>query len=80
VPVFFQNMQQVSTKTGHFHPVGGLRKVEVHFGEAIAPEKYLAMRRPEFLEFIRWSIAGAAGVKGCILSEERIELSANSQK
>jgi len=57
VPVFFQNMQFVSTKTGRFHPIGGLRKVEVHFGEPIACATYLAMSRDEFLEFIRRSIA-----------------------
>ena len=57
VPVFFQNMQMVSTKTGRFHPIGGLRKVEVHFGEPIEPAAYLTMPREEFLEFIRRSIA-----------------------
>ena len=57
VPVFFQNMQFVSTKTGRFHPIGGLRKVEVHFGEPIPSAAYLAMPREAFLEFIRRSIA-----------------------
>ena len=57
VPVFFQNMQFVSTKTGRFHPIGGLRKVEVHFGEPIPSAAYLAMPREAFLEFIRQSIA-----------------------
>src|SRR5471030_454100 len=47
VPVFFENMQLVSTKTGRFHPIGGLRKVEVHFGEPILPEKYLDLPREE---------------------------------
>jgi len=56
VPVFIENMQLVSTKTGRFHLFGGLRKVEVHFGEPIAPEVYLAMPREEFLEFVRRSI------------------------
>ena len=60
VPVFIQNMQFVSTKTGGFHPVGGLRKVEVHFGEPIAPEQYLALPREEFLEFMRRSLTLAA--------------------
>jgi 1-acyl-sn-glycerol-3-phosphate acyltransferase len=59
VPVFIKNMQLVSTKTGRFHPVGGLRKVEVYFGEPIAPEKYLTMPREEFLEFVRQSIMAA---------------------
>jgi 1-acyl-sn-glycerol-3-phosphate acyltransferase len=57
VPVFFQNMHRVSTKTGRFHPISGLRQVEVHFGEPIDPGEYLAMPRAEFLEFVRQSIA-----------------------
>ena len=59
VPLFIENMQLVSTKTGGFHPLAGFRKVEVHFGEPIAPEKYLAMPREEFLEFLRRKIAAA---------------------
>lgn len=59
LPIFFENMQLVSTKTGRFHPIGGLRKVEVYFGEPIPPEEYLAMSREEFVEFIRQKIAGA---------------------
>jgi 1-acyl-sn-glycerol-3-phosphate acyltransferase len=59
VPVFIENMQLVSTKTGPFHPIGGLRKIEVHFGEPILPEKYLALPREEFLEFVRQSITTA---------------------
>ena len=57
VPVFFENMQLVSTKTGRFHPLGGLRKVEVHFGAPIEPSDYLSMPREEFIEFIRRGIA-----------------------
>jgi 1-acyl-sn-glycerol-3-phosphate acyltransferase len=56
VPVFIENMQLISTKNGPFHPVGGLRKIEVHFGEPILPEKYLALPREEFLEFMQRSI------------------------
>ena len=59
VPVFIENMQLVSTKTGRFHPFAGLRKVEVHFGEPIAPERYLMLPRDEFLELVRQSIASA---------------------
>jgi 1-acyl-sn-glycerol-3-phosphate acyltransferase len=59
VPVFFENMQLVSTKTGRFHPIGGLRKVEVHFGEPILPGKYLHLPREEFLELVRRSIISA---------------------
>lgn len=59
VPVFIENMHLVSTKHGRFHPIAGFRKVEVHFGEPIPPEKYLAMPREEFLEFVRQKIAAA---------------------
>ncbi len=59
VPVFIENMHLVSTKTGGFHPLQGLRKVEVHFGEPILPGEYLPMPREEFVEFLRHSIASA---------------------
>ena len=59
VPVFIENMHLVSTKTGGFHPVTGFRKVELHFGEPIPPEKYLALPREEFLELLRQKIAAA---------------------
>jgi 1-acyl-sn-glycerol-3-phosphate acyltransferase len=59
VPVFIENMQLVSTKTGRFHPLGGLRKIEVHFGEPIPPENYLSLPRGEFLELMRQSILAA---------------------
>lgn len=57
VPVFFENMQFVSTKTGRFHPIGGLRKVEVHFGSPIPADNYLQIPREEFPDFVRRSIA-----------------------
>jgi 1-acyl-sn-glycerol-3-phosphate acyltransferase len=57
VPVFIENMQLVSTKTGRFHLITGLRKVEVHVGEPIATDTYLPLPREEFLELIRQSIA-----------------------
>ena len=53
VPVFIENMQFVSTKAGNFHPIGGLRKIEVHFGEPIPAENYLSLSREEFTEFVR---------------------------
>jgi 1-acyl-sn-glycerol-3-phosphate acyltransferase len=59
VPVFIENMQSVSTKNGKFHPLGGLRKVEVHFGEPTLPEKYLDLPREEFLELVQRSITTA---------------------
>lgn len=59
VPLFIENMQLVSTKLGRYHPFRGLRKVEVHVGEPITPEKYLALSRDEFSEFIRHSISGS---------------------
>jgi 1-acyl-sn-glycerol-3-phosphate acyltransferase len=57
VPVFIENMQFVSTKTGKFHPLAGLQKIETHFGEAIAPEEYLSLPRAEFTEFVREKIS-----------------------
>jgi 1-acyl-sn-glycerol-3-phosphate acyltransferase len=57
VPVNIQNMQFVSTKCGRFHALGGLRKVEVHYGEPIAPAAWMHMERENFLEFIRQRIA-----------------------
>ncbi len=59
VPVFIENMQLVSTKNGRFHPLGGLRKVEVHFGEPIPASTYRPMPREDFTEFVRRSIAAA---------------------
>jgi 1-acyl-sn-glycerol-3-phosphate acyltransferase len=56
VPVFITNMQLVSTKTGRFHLLGGLRKVEVHFGEPITAAQYLPLARDEFSELVRHSI------------------------
>jgi 1-acyl-sn-glycerol-3-phosphate acyltransferase len=59
VPLFFENMQLVSTKDGPMHLIAGLRKVELHVGEPIVPEKYLNLPRKEFLEFLRQSIVSA---------------------
>lgn len=59
VPIFIENMQLISTKAGKFHPFAGWRKVIVHFGEVIPPEKYLAMPREEFTEFVREKITTA---------------------
>jgi 1-acyl-sn-glycerol-3-phosphate acyltransferase len=59
VPVFIENMQLVSTKEGRFHPFGGLQKIEVHFGEPVAPENYLPLSRDEFTEFVRRKISEA---------------------
>lgn len=59
VPVFIENMQLISTKTGRFHPFAGWRKVKVHFGAAIEAEKYLTMPREEFIEFVRQQIVAA---------------------
>lgn len=56
VPIFFENMQLVSTKTGRFHAFAGLRKVEVYFGEPIEPSDYLELPREEFIEFVREKI------------------------
>jgi 1-acyl-sn-glycerol-3-phosphate acyltransferase len=56
VPIFIENMQLVSTKAGKFHPLRGLRKVELHFGEPILPENYLSLSREEFTDFVRAKI------------------------
>ena len=56
VPVFIENMHRVSTKSGSFHPIGGLRKVEIHIGKPIDSDRYLALERDEFGEFIRRQI------------------------
>lgn len=56
VPVFFENMQRVSTKAGAFHFIRGLRQVEVHFGDVIAPENYLSLPREELPGFVRGKI------------------------
>lgn len=53
VPVFIENMQMVSSKEGRFRPMGGLRKVEVHFGEPLQPEHYLGLEREELTAFVR---------------------------
>src|SRR5690242_15743510 len=45
VPMFIANMQMVSTKASGFHPIGGLRKIDVHFGPPIAPANYLEYSR-----------------------------------
>ncbi|HWN94033.1 MAG TPA: hypothetical protein VNT99_03285, partial [Methylomirabilota bacterium] len=57
VPVFIENMQFVSTKTGRFHPVAGWRKVEVHYGPPIEPADYLPISRREFSGFVREQIS-----------------------
>jgi len=59
VPVFIENMQLISTKTGRFHLWRGWRKVEVHFGEPIVPATFLALPRKEFVAFVRERITAA---------------------
>ena len=78
VPIFIKNMQAVSTKSGRFHLLGGLRQVEVYFGEPIPPEDYLAMPREEFLEFIRRSILAARTHGRGVLNSLPVESSVNS--
>ena len=78
VPIFIENMQLISTKTGRFHLFRGLRKVEIHIGEPIMPETYLPMPREEFLEFVRRSIATARATERAVLKSSRIESSVNT--
>ena len=63
VPVFIENMHCVSTKTGPLHLVSGLRKVEMHFGDVIAPENYLLFSREEITEFVRRKILAARSAR-----------------
>ena len=63
MPVFFENMQRVSTKAGRFRFIRGLRQVEVHFGEVIAPEKYLSLAREELPGFVRGKILATRPVR-----------------
>lgn len=63
VPVFIENMQFVSTKAGKFHALGGLKKVEVHFGDAIEPENYQSLAREEFTKFVQQKIAAQCPAK-----------------
>ncbi|HEY4416083.1 MAG TPA: lysophospholipid acyltransferase family protein, partial [Verrucomicrobiae bacterium] len=66
MPIFIQNMHLVSTKAGPFHPLSGLQKVEVHFGEPIFPEDYLHLSREELTEMIRMKIAAAPGIESVV--------------
>ncbi len=59
VPVFFRNMELISTKAGPLHLFSGLRKVEVHFAPSVEPDEYLHLSREDFLEFVRNKIAAA---------------------
>ncbi len=64
-PVYFANMQLVSTKNGAFHPVSGLRKVEVRFGEPIPAATYLPLPREEFIDFARRRVVELQPALGC---------------
>jgi 1-acyl-sn-glycerol-3-phosphate acyltransferase len=78
VPIFIENMQLISTKTGRFHLFRGWRKVEIHIGEPIAPETYLPMSREEFLEFVRRSIAAARTAERAVPNSTPIASSVNT--
>jgi 1-acyl-sn-glycerol-3-phosphate acyltransferase len=56
VPVFIEGMQNVSSKKAPFSPIKGLRKIRVHFGEAIPAETLAAIDREEFPAFVRQQI------------------------
>jgi 1-acyl-sn-glycerol-3-phosphate acyltransferase len=64
VPIFIENMQFLSTKMGPFHFFGGWKKVEIHFGEAIAPAEYLSLTREELTDFLRKKIGEARSAPG----------------
>jgi 1-acyl-sn-glycerol-3-phosphate acyltransferase len=59
VPIFIENMQFLSTKAGRLHPIGGLRRIDTHFGTPIPPEDYLSLSREEFTELVRRKITAA---------------------
>jgi 1-acyl-sn-glycerol-3-phosphate acyltransferase len=53
VPLFIENMQRVSSKSGPLRPLRGLQRIRVRFGPEIPPAVHLAMRREEFLRHVR---------------------------
>lgn len=53
LPIFIANMQRVSTKSGRFHPLSGLRQVEVCIGQPVPPSDYLGLDREVFSKMIR---------------------------
>jgi 1-acyl-sn-glycerol-3-phosphate acyltransferase len=53
VPVFIEGMQHVSTKTTPFRPLGGLRRIRVHFGTPWAPEDYAELDANELCAEVR---------------------------
>lgn len=53
VPVFLEDMHKISTKTGRFHPLRGLRQLKIHFGEEIPPAAYQDLPREDFTDLIR---------------------------
>ena len=59
VPIFIENMQLVSTKHGRFHPVAGLRRIEVYFGAPIPATTYLSLPRNEFIDFLQHQMYSA---------------------
>lgn len=56
VPVFIHNLQLVSSKGGSFHPFRGLKKLQVRFGQPVAPESYLGLSRDQFASAVREKI------------------------
>ncbi len=58
VPVFIENMQQISSKRHPFRAIAGLRKIRLHFGEPIPPEDYQALERDAMTEMVREKIQG----------------------
>ncbi len=64
VPVFIENMQDVSTKTGPFHVLRGLRRIRVHFGEPWQPDDWAGLEAGAFCAAVRERIQALAPLAG----------------
>jgi len=60
VPLFIAHMQDVSSKHTRFRPLAGLRRVELIFGDEIAPERYRGLDREAFGQLIQSEIQALA--------------------
>ena len=69
-PGRIRELQEFGRAGKKFHPLGGLQKIEVHFGEPILPEKYAALPRAEFLELMQRSIATARQPQPAVITAE----------
>lgn len=61
VPIRIRNMARLSSKHGGVHILGGLRQIEVEFGEPFEPAEYAGLRREAFMEDLRRRMEGGGG-------------------